>query len=299
MTILVLGSSGQLASHLKDLMPDAVYRGRTSLDLADLDRIPSALETLAPSLIVNAAGYTAVDKAETERDLAWRVNTAAVAIVARTAAVLDVPVLHVSTDYVFDGLKSSPYRVGDPFYPLNVYGKTKLAGELALRTLWHKHWIIRTSWVFSEYGVNFVRSILRLASTRDTLRVVADQYGRPTYAGDLASLIVSLLSTEDPHNNLAYGTYHAVGGRTVSWREFAEAIVNVADEMGLLARLPPVHAIPTREYPTPAARPLNSVLEPSPEVQILLGGAIDWESALRVVVERIDRDTNRPGTVKP
>lgn len=284
MTILVLGDSGQLASHLKKLMPDAVYRGRASLNLADLEGISSAIESLAPSLIVNAAAYTAVDKAETKRDLAWRINTSAVAQIARTAATLNVPVLHVSTDYVFDGCKSTPYGVDDPFRPINVYGKSKLGGELALRTLWHKHWILRTSWVFSEYGTNFVKAILRLAATSDTLRVVADQYGRPTYAGDLARLIVSLLSTQEPQKALDYGTYHAVGGRTVSWHELAEAVIDVANEAGLLTRRPRVQAIATHEYARPAARPFNSSLEPSHELQPILGVAIDWESALKTAV---------------
>lgn len=286
MTVAVLGDSGQLASHLKELLPEAAFLGRSRLDLADVAAVSHTLKALAPTTIVNAAAYTAVDKAESEADVAWRVNVDAVAAAARIAAELDIPLLHVSTDYVFDGGKTAPYRADDPVRPINVYGTTKLGGELALRTLSRKHWILRTSWVFSEYGGNFVKTMLRLATTNDTLRVVADQHGRPTYAGDLASLIAALLSRHEPAADLPYGTYHAVGGPAVTWHEFAQVIFNVAVEQGLLPRRPVVRPIPTREFPTPALRPTNAVLAPSAELNAL-GICMNWRNGLEQTMTQI------------
>ncbi|HEX7236584.1 MAG TPA: dTDP-4-dehydrorhamnose reductase [Gammaproteobacteria bacterium] len=280
MTVLVLGSSGQLATHLRELLPDATFCGRTTLDLGEPARVAAAIEALRPSAIVNAAGYTAVDKAESEPALAWRVNAESVAAAALAAAALDVPLVHVSTDYVFDGRKTSPYVEGDPTNPLSVYGATKLAGELAARALCKKSWILRVSWVFSEHGANFVKTMLRLAATRDELRVVADQRGRPTYAGDLATVIAELVRRAASDARLPFGTYHAVGGQAVSWHEFAERIVEQAFTRGMIAKRVPVRAITTEEYPTPARRPANSVLEPSRELERTLGVAIDWSAGL-------------------
>lgn len=288
MSVVVLGSSGQLASHLKELLPDAAFLGRSSLDLADLEAIPAALESLAPSAIINAAAYTAVDRAESEADQAWRLNTEAVAAVGRTAARLDIPVAHISTDYVFDGRKSGTYRADDPVCPLNVYGITKLGGELALRTLCPKHWILRTSWVFSEHGTNFVKTMLRLARTTPTLKVVADQRGRPTYAGDLARAIAALTYRNVEGAPLPFGTYHAVGGPDVSWHEFAQAIVSLAQSNGMLAERPAVQAIPTEAYPTPARRPANAVLAPSVEIETVLGVRLDWRDGLEGAMRRIN-----------
>ena len=192
MTVLVLGFSGQLATHLRELLPDADYWGKDTLDLRQPTKARAAIEAHQPSLIVNAAAYTAVDKAESERDAAWGLNAEAPAMLARAAAALDVPLIHISTDYVFDGTKEGEYEVGDACNPISTYGESKLAGELAVRSLCPRSWILRTSWVFSEFGLNFVKTILRLARERDELRVVSDQVGRPTYAGDLAALVVRM-----------------------------------------------------------------------------------------------------------
>jgi dTDP-4-dehydrorhamnose reductase len=286
MTVLVVGDSGQLASHLKTELPDATYRGRESLDLANPAAVGDAVEAAHPSAIVVAAAYTAVDKAESERALAWLVNVEAVAAIARTAAALDVPLLHISTDYVFDGRREGAYVVDDPVRPLNVYGVTKLAGELAVQALCMKHWLLRTSWVFSEHGTNFVKTMLRAAQGRQTLKVVADQRGRPTYAGDLARLIAEILRRRGTGGALAYGTYHAVGGPAVSWHDFALAIFAAAQRHGLLRERPVVRPIPTAEYPTAARRPMNSVLAPSVELDAL-GVSFDWTRALDQVVEKL------------
>ena len=284
MTVLVLGSSGQLATHLKELLPGATFRGRDTLDLAKPNDVSAAIEALRPSAIVNAAGYTAVDKAESEPALAWRINAESVAAAALAAAALDVPFVHVSTDYVFDGRKASDYVENDATNPLSVYGATKLAGELAARALCKKSWILRVSWVFSEHGANFVKTMLRLASTRDELRVVADQRGRPTYAGDLAVVIAELVRRPE---RLPFGTLHAVGGPVVSWHEFAELIVEQAFERGMIPKRVPVRPITTSEYPTPARRPANSALEPSAELAQATGLATDWQKGLTTALTKL------------
>jgi dTDP-4-dehydrorhamnose reductase len=280
MTILVLGSSGQLARHLRAVLPDATYCGRDTLDLAEPAAVGAKVEALTPHAIVNAAGYTAVDKAESEAAVAWRVNTESVAALALAAANLDVPFLHVSTDYVFDGFKNADYTPQDATNPLGVYGATKLAGELAARALCKKSWILRASWLFSEHGSNFVTTMLRLAATSEELRVVADQRGRPTYAGDLAALIAAIVRRSDERKSLPFGTYHAGGGPVVSWCEFADLIVEQAFQRGMIAKRVPVRPITTAEYPTPARRPARSALEPSPELGRATGVAFDWRKGL-------------------
>jgi dTDP-4-dehydrorhamnose reductase len=288
MIVLVLGASGQLATHLRELLPDATYWGRDKLDLGQPAIVRELVEAHRPTVIVNAAAYTAVDKAENERDAAWAVNADAPAMLARAAAALDVPMVHISTDYVFDGLKEGEYEVADPCRPLSVYGASKLGGELAVRSLCPKHWILRTSWVFSEFGTNFVKTMLRLARERNELRVVADQFGRPTYAGDLARLVARLAGdAEDAETRLPFGTYHAVGGAPTSWHGFAQAIVAAGVRHKLLTRAPRVTAIGTADYQTPARRPRNSVLKASDEWAAGFGVEFDWARGLDMAVQRL------------
>jgi len=288
-TILVLGGSGQLASHLKGLLPHATFWGRDQFDLRNPSGLAAAIERAQPELVINSAAYTAVDKAEVEREAAWSVNAEAPAMAARAAASLDIPLVHVSTDYVFDGNKQGEYSVRDACNPLGVYGNTKLAGEVAVRVLAPKSWILRTSWVFSEFGANFVKTIIRLANERDELRVVADQFGRPTYAGDLARLIARIALGPATAVSVPYGTYHAVGGAVTSWHGFAEVIVQTALRSGLLSREPVVRAISTSEYPTAARRPLNSSLEPSSELFSATEVGFDWVEGLRASVKGYPR----------
>ena len=283
MTILVLGASGQVATHLRSLLPDAVYWGRQTFDLATPAPLTAAIQKLAPSMIINAAAHTAVDKAESEADLAWRLNVEAPAAAARAAAALDIALVHISPDYVFDGLKTGPYEVHDALSPMNVYGATKAAGELAVRTLCRKNWILRTSWVFSEHGANFVKTIVRLARSNPTLRVIGDQHGRPTYAGDLAKVIARLASAGTDRPALPYGTLHAVGGEATTWFGFAEAILAEAHAQGLIEKRPDVVRITTAEYPLPARRPPNSVLAASGD----LDKDFDWRAGLRTVIARL------------
>lgn len=275
MSVLVVGSTGQLAQHLRELLPSALFWSRTDADLSQPEALERKVLDAKPTFIINAAAYTAVDKAESDRDVAWRVNAESPAALARAGASLAAPLVHVSTDYVFNGAGDAPYDESTSVGPLGIYGLSKLGGELAVRTLHDKHWILRTSWVFSEHGANFVKTMLRLARDRDELRVVADQRGRPTYAGDIAAAIVGLL--REPAA-VPYGTHHATGGSAVSWYEFATQIIGRAHERGLLTKKPAIHPIPSSSYPTPAKRPLNSVLVPSAALARL--ARFDWDSAL-------------------
>jgi dTDP-4-dehydrorhamnose reductase len=283
MSVLVLGRSGQLATHLRDLLTGALSWGRAELDLSDASRAEREIVKANPTFIVNAAAYTAVDRAEAEPALAWALNAEAAAAAARAAQTLGIGLVHISTDYVFDGTKQGPYVAGDPTRPLGVYGATKLAGELAVATLCEAHWILRTSWVFSEHGHNFLKTMLRLARDRDELRVVADQVGVPTYAGDLARLVAALIATA-PAQRPAPGVYHAVGGPSVSWFEFAKAIFATAAAAGFEGCDIDVQPIPTAAYPTAAARPANSQLAPSPELGHALGLRLDWQRGLEAAL---------------
>ncbi len=289
MTILVLGSTGQLASHLRELLPTATFWSRNDADLGQPASLTATIVALRPTAIVNAAAHTAVDRAESEPELAWRVNAEAPAAMARAAQTLDVPLVQVSTDYVFDGSKDGAYLATDAVAPISVYGRSKLGGELAVQTLCRKHWILRTSWVFSEHGNNFVKTMLRLARERDVLTVVDDQRGQPTYAGDLARLIGNLLRdvASAPEAALPFGRYHVGNGPVVTWRDFAERIVTRAGELGAIGRVPTVTGIPTSAYPTPARRPRNSVLAADPSLTTRYPAAFDWSSGLETVLARI------------
>jgi dTDP-4-dehydrorhamnose reductase len=299
MTILVLGSSGQLATHLREFLPDAKYCGRETLNLSKPSHVQAAIESMNPGIIVNAAAYTSVDQAESEPLLAQRVNAEGVAATARAAAALDVPLIHVSTDYIFDGRKTGEYAEDDFPRPLSVYGMTKLAGEVAARALCRKAWILRTSWLFSEHGTNFVKTMLNLARTRDEIRVVGDQKGRPTYAHEVARVIAEIVCRPSVAERLPFGTYNAVGGPIVSRHEFASLIVQQAFERGLIARRASVRAIATADFPMPARRPANSALQPNRELERVVGTAMDWRIGLVAVLKTIARDGGRVGSDGP
>ncbi|MBX3707322.1 MAG: dTDP-4-dehydrorhamnose reductase [Pseudomonadales bacterium] len=281
MTTLVLGADGQLGRHLRTMLPTASFWTRNDLDLSRTDEIGPALTRLRPTAIINAAAYTAVDRAESESDLAWRINADAPIELARFARDAGIPLAHISTDYVFDGEATFPYTESTPVRPLSVYGRSKLGAELGIAALCPHAWIVRTSWVFSEHGSNFVKTMLRLGSTNENLRIVDDQYGTPTYAGHLAMAVVSLFQAADTAGNrVPGGTYHATGGPAITWKQFADVIFDKARNLNVLTRTPMIQAIETSGYPTPARRPKYSVLQPSQYFDQALPEPIDWRSGL-------------------
>jgi dTDP-4-dehydrorhamnose reductase len=277
---LVIGGTGQLARHLRAEFPQAEFWDRTTIDLSNQEALAAKLAAVRPTAIINAAAYTAVDKAESEPEMAWSVNAQAPASLARAANRQNIPLVHVSTDYVFDGCKVGSYVESDPVRPLGVYGRTKLGGELAVASLCRKHWILRTSWVFSEHGHNFPKTMLRLARERDELRVVEDQIGRPTYAAHLARAIHLVRHDARSGPAIPWGVHHVEGGRALSWKAFADAVIGRAAALNLIASKPRIMGITTAEYPTPAARPGNSVLQSRESTARYTRDPFDWEAGL-------------------
>jgi dTDP-4-dehydrorhamnose reductase len=263
MTIVVVGRSGQLGQSLLTALPhqypDAVFWDRQALDLVQLETIAERLAGLKPQIIINASAYTAVDLAEQETELAYAINRDAVNELAGYCARNDAALIHVSTDYVFDGAADAPYSETAATNPMGVYGASKLAGEQAIAASGCRHLIIRTAWVFSPFGQNFLKTMLRLGGERDELNVVADQIGCPTFAGDLADAIVATLTTINA-GTCPWGLYHYAGDAAVSWHEFAREIFAQARSTGLPTPNT-LNAIPSSNYPTPAPRPAWSVLD--------------------------------------
>lgn len=293
MRILLIGGNGQVGHALRrslaplgqvmvttrsGLLPgDATCE---SLDLAVPGDAARAVHRLSPDFVVNAAAWTAVDKAETEPDAAFRANAGAVGEIAGACAERGVPLVHYSTDYVFDGSASRPYLPQDPTAPLGVYGASKLAGETAVRDSGARHLILRTAWVYGLHGHNFLRTMLRLGAEREELRVVADQVGSPTPAWLIADVTATILRQGIGSG----GTHHLVAAGQTSWHGFADAIMEEAVAAGLLARRPRVVPIGTAEYPTPAARPAWSVLDTGSLRQQWAVSLPDWRGALAVTL---------------
>jgi dTDP-4-dehydrorhamnose reductase len=264
MNILLTGGSGQLGSELRRQADGGRIAfsapGRAELDLSDPRRIRRQLSARDFDAVVNAAAYTQVDRAESEAETAMAVNARAPAALARECRDRGIPLIHISTDYVFDGRKGSPYTEADAVAPLNVYGRSKAEGESAVRDTWDRHLILRTSWLYSAYGSNFLKTILRLAGEREELRVVDDQIGSPTCAADLAGAILNLLGHIRSGRKTPWGTYHYASAGSTSWCGFAARILAALAELSPGRR---VHLTPigTPDYPTPAARPAFSVLD--------------------------------------
>ncbi|WP_350313455.1 dTDP-4-dehydrorhamnose reductase [Dickeya fangzhongdai] len=284
MKVLLTGANGQLGRCFQDRLPDGwsvLATDTDSLDITDEAQVQATVKSWQPDAIVNAAAYTAVDKAESEPELAARINVAGPEYLARAARHLGARCIHVSTDYVFDGTATRPYSETDATHPLGVYGQTKLDGERAVLKVNPAAQIVRTAWVFSEYGNNFVKTMLRLGRERDTLGVVADQRGCPTYAGDIADAIISLLQQQADA-----GLYHFCGDEEVSWHDFAGAIFTIAGEQQLLTRTPVVNAITTEQYPTPAARPAYSTLDCGKIARLGIQPSA-WREALGVIIPKL------------
>ena len=287
MSILLLGAQGQVGQALvKTLTPlrstgSVVAMGRQQLDLSDLAAITAKIQALRPRLVVNAAAYTAVDKAESEPDLAYRINAKAPAVIAESAAECGAALIHISTDYVFSGQMGSPRCETDAADPLSVYGKTKLAGEEAIRQAIAEHVILRTAWVYGAHGKsNFLKTMLRLGNAQSEVSVVADQVGSPTWASDLAAVIAQLSKTVTAKP----GTYHYTNSGVASWYDFAIAIFQEAKALGIPLKVQKVNPITTADYPTPARRPAYSVLNCQKVARILGHSAPHWRHSLRAML---------------
>jgi len=298
--ILLTGASGQVGGELLGLLPslgEVAAPGRGEMDLADeagnFRALREMIRTVRPRWIVNSAAYTAVDKAEAEPELAYAINRDAVRVIGEEAQKIGAAVVHFSTDYVFDGQGSTPYVETDATGPLNEYGKSKLAGELALTESGAAHVIFRTSWVYGARGNNFLRTILRLARERELLRVVGDQHGAPTWSGDLAAMTVAVMrhcETESDGEPLSAtverwgGLYHAAGAGETTWHGFASEAVRQMRERKPGLRLAEIESISTAEYPTPARRPGNSRLNCDQLTSRFGWRMLEWQESLRRVL---------------
>lgn len=278
-TVIVVGAGGQLGQELVRSATAAVKcigQTREQLDISDPARLVAKLRALAPQVVINAAAYTAVDAAESDAEAAWRANSEGPAHLAQACAELGVGLIHVSTDFVFDGESPHPYLPDAPTNPLGEYGRSKLAGEQAVRQALPSVLIMRTGWVYSRYGNNFVKTMLRLMAERDELAVVADQVGTPTWAFGLAESIWAAAVRPD-----LSGTYHWSDAGVCSWYDFAVAISEQARECGLLAQSPKIRPIPAADYPTPARRPAYSVLDKTSSWRDLEREGVHWRQQLR------------------
>ncbi len=280
MRLLVFGRTGQVASELARRAPDATFLGRDKADLSRPEELPGIVRGQAPEAVINAAAYTAVDRAEEDEETAIRVNGAAPGTMAEACRDLGIPLVHISTDYVFDGQGDRPFTPNDQTAPLGAYGRTKSAGEAALRKAGCSYAILRTSWVFSAHGGNFVKTMLRLSETRDRLTVVADQIGGPTPAAAIADACLGIARTlaDEPAKT---GTYHFSGTPDVSWADFAREIFAQA------GRGTTVEDIPTSAYPTPAKRPANSRLDCSATEAAFGIARPDWRAHLADVLAEL------------
>ncbi|OEE90359.1 dTDP-4-dehydrorhamnose reductase [Vibrio crassostreae] len=285
MRILITGCHGQVGSSLTEQLAnqentEVLALDREHLDITNQEAVKAAVAEFEPTIIINAAAHTAVDKAEEEVELSYAINRDGPKYLAQAAQSVGAAMLHISTDYVFEGNKAGEYVETDTTNPQGVYGKSKLAGEIAVAEACDKHIILRTAWVFGESGNNFVKTMLLLGENRDALSIVGDQFGGPTYADDIASALIQMAKRIAQGDAIEYGIYHYSGLPHVSWFDFADAIFDVAVEQGVLEKKPRLTSITTDQYPTPAKRPSNSRLSTE---KITLGFSVkasDWKTAL-------------------
>lgn len=292
MRLLIAGWQGQVARGLVEMAPGApdvtaCAVGRPALDICEAKTIERAMVNTRPDVVINSAAYTAVDKAEDEADQAFRMNRDGARALAEAAAKAGVPIIHISTDYVFDGRKSAPYLEDDATGPVTVYGRSKLEGEQAVASANARHVIVRTAWVHSPGGNNFVRTMLRLAGERDRLRVVGDQTGNPTYAPHLCGAILEIARQVKgkPEDFRGWGLYHAAGTGVTTWHGLASEVMRASGAIG--GPNVPVDAIATADYPTPAQRPANSALDCG-KLQRRFGIALpSWQEGAETCVKRL------------
>jgi len=280
MNVLVTGSNGQLASCIKDLAKrdtslNFIYTDYQELDICDLNQIESFFKSNQKiDYCINCAAYTAVDKAESDVEKAFEINATGPKNLAQVCSEFDTILIQISTDFVFDGEKTEPYTETDVANPISVYGASKLQGEVEIKKIFKKHFIIRTSWLYSEHGNNFMKTMLRLAETRDEISVVSDQIGTPTYAGDLAEVILKIVRSK----NTNFGLYHYSNDGVASWYDFAEAIFKASNTEIRL------NAIKTEAYPTPAKRPVYSVMDKTKIKSVLKMKTLDWQDSLKKAI---------------
>ncbi len=289
--ILVFGAEGQVGREVMALAKaqdiQIVGCSRTQADITDFSAVEAAISSVKPHIVLNAAAYTAVDRAETELEAAYAANVVGAKVVARAAAAQHLPVIHISTDYVFDGTKIGAYLETDPIAPLGVYGATKAEGEARVREENPRHFILRTAWVYGRFGANFLKAILRLSREREELRVVADQYGCPTATQDLAEAILAI----DRASNGGFdtsGTYHFTGAGVTTWHGFASVISEAQAQA--TGRRPKVTPISTADYPTLARRPTNSELDSHLFGAVFGYRARDWQTRTQETVEMLLKD---------
>ncbi len=292
MKIFLTGKNGQLGHRLeKDLnqIHEVIATDRNSLDLLDIQLIKDRVYQVKPDLIINAAAYTNVDEAEKEKDLAYKINALAPEALSLTAKALDIPIFHISTDYVFDGTKEGAYVEDDQANPLSVYGRTKWQGEELVRH--HaKHFILRTSWIFSSHGHNFLKTIIKLAQEKTSLNVVDDQWGTPTSVKTLSEAIQVIIKSLDQKNNLAvWGTYHVTAKGETNWYLYARKILEVSESFKVELKLNKndIHPIPSSEYPQDAMRPKNSRLNTTKFKNTFVLEFPQWENKVEDVISQI------------
>lgn len=264
MKMLITGAHGQLGRDIIDQSQSKGYQvqapSEDELDITDLGKVDQIITHLQPDLVINTAAYTQVDKAESEAAMAFKVNKTGCTHLARICTKNQIPLVHISTDYVFDGQKGTPYVETDSISPLGVYGRSKAEGEIEIRSILKEHIILRTSWLYGIYGQNFVKTMLNLATSKQKIRVVSDQYGSPTNAADLARAILTISERLDSGTDIDWGTYHYCGRGVISWHTFAEKIMELARLHGGI-RTAQVEPVATADYPTRAVRPVYSALD--------------------------------------
>lgn len=290
MKILVTGANGQVGRELTSCGTktgfEILARHRAAFDITDPSSVEKEVSQPGVFLVVNAAAYTAVDQAELETELAFSVNRDGPAYLASACAEVGIPLIHISTDFVFDGEKKGPYRETDQVSPLNVYGKSKAAGEIAVRERLQEHIILRTAWVYGVHGNNFVKTMLRLGRESETVRVVADQYGCPTHTADLAEAILTIAARLLEVRQIDWGTYHYCGRGVTNWHGLAEAIFNLARKY-IQLKVKQIEPITTAEYPTPAKRPANSVMDCSLFKRSFGIAPKPWSESLARMVQQV------------
>ena len=295
MKIFLTGKNGQLGAKLEDDLKkshEVLAMDQDALDLMDVKLIDDTIYKVNPDLIINAAAYTNVDKAEKNKDLAYKVNVVAPKTLSDLAKLLDIPIIHISTDYIFDGSKKDAYEEDDKANPLSVYGKTKLQGEEFVRQA-PKHFILRTSWVFSPQGHNFLKTIFKLAQEKTSLSVVDDQWGSPTSVKILSEAIQSIIQHLVPQNNLdVYGTYHVTSDGETNWYLYARKILDIFEHFKVELKLKKnnLHPIPSSQYPQDAMRPKNSRMNTSKFKNTFMVKFPHWEKELENAIYQIIRD---------